>query len=71
VLNLLKTQRFLNYMPLNFLAPKMARYLSGDVITDARNDVDQQKGGYEVTMYMNSQGAAKWKAVTAEASAGG
>ncbi|MDB5128296.1 protein translocase subunit SecDF [Mucilaginibacter sp.] len=44
--------------------------LSGDVITDARNDIDQQKGGYEVTMYMNSQGAAKWKAVTAEAAAG-
>ncbi|RYU89934.1 protein translocase subunit SecDF [Mucilaginibacter terrigena] len=44
--------------------------LSGDVINDARNDVDQMKGGYEVTMYMNSQGAAKWKTVTAEASAG-
>lgn len=44
--------------------------LTGDVINDARNDVDQQKGGYEVTMYMNSQGAQKWKTVTAEASAG-
>jgi SecD/SecF fusion protein len=44
--------------------------LSGDVINDARNDVDQLKGGYEVTMYMNSQGAQKWKTVTAEASAG-
>jgi len=44
--------------------------LSGDVINDARNDVDQIKGGYEVTMYMNSQGAQKWKTVTAEASAG-
>ena len=43
--------------------------LSGDVINDARADVDQMKGGYEVTMYMNSQGAQKWKTVTAEASA--
>ncbi|TWR27684.1 protein translocase subunit SecDF [Mucilaginibacter achroorhodeus] len=45
--------------------------LNGDVITDARSDVDQLKGGFEVTMYMNSQGAQKWKNVTAEASAGG
>ncbi|QHS57714.1 protein translocase subunit SecDF [Mucilaginibacter sp. 14171R-50] len=44
--------------------------LSGDVINDARSDVDQMKGGYEVTMYMNSQGAAKWKTITAEASSG-
>ncbi|MBD1394903.1 protein translocase subunit SecDF [Mucilaginibacter glaciei] len=44
--------------------------LTGDVINDARNDIDQTKGGYEVTMYMNSQGAQKWKTVTAEASAG-
>ncbi|GGH20005.1 protein translocase subunit SecDF [Mucilaginibacter phyllosphaerae] len=44
--------------------------LQGDVINDARADVDQQKGGFEVTMYMNSQGAQKWKTVTAEASAG-
>ncbi|TWR29108.1 protein translocase subunit SecDF [Mucilaginibacter pallidiroseus] len=44
--------------------------LTGDVINDARNDVDQMKGGYEVTMYMNSQGAQKWKTITAEASNG-
>ncbi|RFZ95046.1 protein translocase subunit SecDF [Mucilaginibacter conchicola] len=44
--------------------------LTGDVINDARSDVDQMKGGFEVTMYMNSQGAQKWKNVTAEASAG-
>jgi SecD/SecF fusion protein len=44
--------------------------LSGDVINDARSDVDQMKGGFEVTMYMNSQGAQKWKTVTAEASSG-
>ncbi|MBK0380860.1 protein translocase subunit SecDF [Mucilaginibacter segetis] len=44
--------------------------LSGDVISDARNDVDQIKGGYEVTMYMNSQGAQKWKTITAAASSG-
>nr|WP_067061488.1 protein translocase subunit SecDF [Mucilaginibacter sp. L294] len=45
--------------------------LSGDVINDARSDVDQMKGGFEVTMYMNQQGAQKWKNITAEASAGG
>lgn len=45
--------------------------LSGDVITNAKDDVDQLKGGYEVTMYMTSQGAQKWKNITAEASAGG
>ena len=41
--------------------------LTGDVINDARSDVDQTKGGWEVTMYMNPQGAQKWKEVTAEA----
>jgi SecD/SecF fusion protein len=41
--------------------------LTGDVVNDARSDVDQTKGGWEVTMYMNPQGAQKWKEVTAEA----
>ncbi|AMR32064.1 protein translocase subunit SecDF [Mucilaginibacter sp. PAMC 26640] len=44
--------------------------LSGDVISDARSDVDPVKGGYEVIMNMTSQGAQKWKNITAEASAG-
>jgi SecD/SecF fusion protein len=44
--------------------------LTGDVINDAKSDVDQTKGGFEVTMYMNSQGAQKWKNITAEASSG-
>ncbi|MFD2871106.1 protein translocase subunit SecDF [Mucilaginibacter ximonensis] len=43
--------------------------ISGDVITDAQNDVDQ-KGNPEVRMVMNSQGAEKWRAVTAEAAQG-
>ena len=43
--------------------------LSGDVITDAAQDVDQ-KGSPEVRMVMNSQGAEKWRTITAEASAG-
>ncbi|WP_184541726.1 protein translocase subunit SecDF [Mucilaginibacter sp. FT3.2] len=42
--------------------------LSGDVITDARNDVNQ-KGSPEVVMIMNSEGAQKWRTVTAEAAA--
>jgi SecD/SecF fusion protein len=41
--------------------------LSGEVVTDARSDIDQMKGGYEVTMYMNSAGAQKWKEITAAA----
>jgi len=42
--------------------------LAGDVINDARNDVDQ-KGSPEVVMVMNSDGAQKWRTVTAEAAA--
>ncbi|WP_428330675.1 protein translocase subunit SecDF [Mucilaginibacter sp.] len=42
--------------------------LAGDVITDARNDVDQ-KGSPEVVMVMNSDGAQKWRNVTAAAAA--
>ncbi len=42
--------------------------LSGDVINDARNDVDQ-KGSPEVVMVMNSDGAQKWRTVTAAAAA--
>lgn len=43
--------------------------LSGDVINDARADVDPQKGSPEVVMDMNSVGAQKWATVTREASA--
>ncbi|HTD99497.1 MAG TPA: protein translocase subunit SecDF [Mucilaginibacter sp.] len=41
--------------------------LTGDVVNDARSEIDQTKGGWEVTMYMNPQGAQKWKEITAEA----
>ena len=40
--------------------------LEGDVITDARADVDQ-RGNTEVLMYMNSSGAQQWKRITAQA----
>jgi len=40
--------------------------LAGDVIADARNDYDQ-KGSPEVQMTMNTDGAAKWRTVTAAA----
>ena len=42
--------------------------LAGEVINDARNDIDQ-KGNHEVIMVMNSQGAEKWGTVTTEACA--
>lgn len=41
--------------------------LTGDAITDANSDVNQQQGGYEVTMDMNSAGAQAWSRITAEA----
>jgi SecD/SecF fusion protein len=40
--------------------------LEGDVITDAQQDIDQTgRGGVEVSMSMNPEGARKWKALTA------
>lgn len=39
--------------------------LSGDVITDARQDYDQN-GNVEVTMMMNSEGARIWKNLTGQ-----
>ena len=42
--------------------------LSGTVVIDAHNDVDQ-KGSPEVIMVMNSDGAEKWSSITAAASA--
>ncbi|MDT3401702.1 protein translocase subunit SecDF [Mucilaginibacter terrae] len=41
--------------------------LSGEVITDAKDDIDQSNGGREVSMEMNSEGAKTWRRVTAEA----
>ena len=42
--------------------------MGGDVITDARSDVDQ-RGNPEVVMVMNSEGARQWRQITAAASA--
>ncbi|WP_029276255.1 protein translocase subunit SecDF [Pedobacter borealis] len=42
--------------------------LGGEAISDSRADFDQ-KGKPEVTMYMTSEGSAKWKKITAEAAA--
>ena len=44
--------------------------LVGDVISDARSDVNPIKGGYEVTMNMTPQGAQKWRTITADAIVG-
>lgn len=43
--------------------------LSGDVINDANPSTDP-KGNPEVVMSMNSEGAQKWRTITAEASSG-
>ncbi len=42
--------------------------LSGDAVSDSRADFGQNNQP-EVTMYMTSEGSAKWKKITAEASA--
>lgn len=42
--------------------------MGGDVVTDARADIDQH-GNPEVVMIMNSEGARQWRQVTASASA--
>jgi len=38
--------------------------LYGDVVTDARQDVDPKTNGYVVDMQMNSKGAADWAQIT-------
>ncbi|MGK6352703.1 protein translocase subunit SecDF [Parapedobacter sp. DT-150] len=43
--------------------------LSGNVITDAKDDFDQQSNNPMVTMYMNSEGAREWRRITAAAAA--
>ncbi|WP_257667121.1 protein translocase subunit SecDF [Parapedobacter tibetensis] len=43
--------------------------LGGNVITDAKDDFDQQNNNPMVTMYMNSEGAREWRRITAAASA--
>jgi SecD/SecF fusion protein len=39
--------------------------LEGDVITDAYDEPDDNKGGFRVTMKMNSDGAEEWAKITA------
>ncbi|HPC14085.1 MAG TPA: protein translocase subunit SecDF [Bacteroidales bacterium] len=40
--------------------------LGGEVVIDARQDVNPTTGGVEVSMTMNREGAAEWKRITAE-----
>lgn len=40
--------------------------LSGDVVTNAREQSDQNSGKWEVTMTMNADGAGKWAKITKE-----
>jgi SecD/SecF fusion protein len=47
--------------------PTNGPVLTGAAITDANSDIDQSKGGYEVTMDMNSEGAQAWARITAAA----
>ena len=63
-----KTKIFELYA-LKLVGAENAASLQGDVINDAHNDVDQ-KGSPEVVMVMNSEGAEKWRSITAEVSNG-
>lgn len=40
--------------------------LGGEVIVDARHDIDQNGRGFEIAMQMNATGAKKWRKLTAE-----
>ena len=62
-----KTKTFELYA-VKLVGANNAPVLSGDVVIDAHNDVDQ-KGSPEVIMVMNSDGAEKWSNVTAAAAA--
>ena len=62
-----KTKTFELYA-IKLVGAENGAVLAGDVINDAHNDVDQ-KGSPEVVMVMNSDGAQKWRTVTAEAAA--
>jgi SecD/SecF fusion protein len=45
--------------------PKGKAALSGDIITDARKDYNQQSGGLPlISMSMNTEAAQKWKTIT-------
>jgi SecD/SecF fusion protein len=44
--------------------PPHEAVLFGDVVTDARQDVDPKQGGYIVDMQMNAKGAADWAGIT-------
>ncbi|MCX6350359.1 MAG: protein translocase subunit SecDF, partial [Bacteroidetes bacterium] len=40
--------------------------ITGEVITDAKKDIDRQTNSYEVSMQMNTKGAQEWAKVTTE-----
>ncbi len=40
--------------------------LGGEVIVDARHDIDQNGRGFEISMQMNATGAKKWRKLTAD-----
>jgi SecD/SecF fusion protein len=60
------TDKLLEYIPCKKGRNEKAK-LSGEVITEARQEVAQDGNGFEVTMSMNSNGAKIWKNMTSEA----
>ena len=62
-----KNTRYFELYAIKLSGADNTAVLTGDVVNDARNDIDQSKGGWEVTMYMSPQGAQKWEEITAEA----
>ncbi|MBC6696899.1 protein translocase subunit SecDF [Hymenobacter sp. BT190] len=54
------------YLKLNAIRkqPGTVAPLEGDVVADARGDIDPQRGGAEVSMSMTPAGAKKWQKLT-------
>lgn len=56
----------LDLVALKVTRPDGQAPLGGDVIVDARQDVNPTSGGVEVSMTMNREGAQEWRRMTAE-----
>jgi len=62
-----QNQSTLSLYAIKVAAGETGAVLSGDVITDARDEFNPQTNSPEVSMKMNSYGAKEWRRVTAKA----
>ncbi len=61
-----RTPNFLSLYAIKTSGPENGAVLTGDVITDARDDFDQNNRPV-VSMSMNTEGARQWRKITAQA----